>query len=250
MPLGRDVRVKHAFKAASTPNFSLDLLDADAQQLYTLAYASVATKYFKDDELRTFLHSFRKNNMEKNISGMLVHSNSVFLQVVEGNKGELWKLCATIQKDERHQQFTMLWSQPIPERVFQSWSMGFQRLCLEDILQREQGFSPILQEQEPFDFFVANPSLTQNLLLSFRSDALGLSSPTGKPSLVSSVASMLRASAPPKPRECEVCGETEHLNLCSGCHEEIYCSVACQTQAWPVHARKCLASKKEPSKLS
>jgi len=82
MPLGRDVRVKHAFKAASTPNFSLDLLDADAQQLYTLAYASVATKYFKDDELRTFLHSFRKNNMEKNISGMLVHRQLLFLPLL------------------------------------------------------------------------------------------------------------------------------------------------------------------------
>ena len=42
-----------------------------------------------------------------------------------------------------------------------------------------------------------------------------------------------------KLRKCEICDKTGKFMKCSGCQKAYYCSVACQTKAWPTHKIKC-----------
>ena len=40
-------------------------------------------------------------------------------------------------------------------------------------------------------------------------------------------------------KECENCGATENLALCSRCHAAHFCSTKCQKAYWPFHRAWC-----------
>ena len=46
-------------------------------------------------------------------------------------------------------------------------------------------------------------------------------------------------STPPNQFSCVVCGVSEMLKKCSGCHTTHYCSKKCQLEHWPYHSVLC-----------
>ena len=90
-----------------------------------LIYSSAATHPFAPEALRTLLVRAREHNTTADVSGMLLHVDGAFLQVLEGIPEVVRALFTRITADPRHTRVLLLLSQDIQARNFPDWSMGF-----------------------------------------------------------------------------------------------------------------------------
>lgn len=90
-----------------------------------LVYCSAASDFFSRDDLTHILESSRRKNIQKGISGMLLYSEGSFFQILEGEEKTVDELMLTLEKDHRHQKVTVIIREPIAERSFSDWSMGY-----------------------------------------------------------------------------------------------------------------------------
>lgn len=93
-----------------------------------LIYVSTSSKRPSEAELVDLLEQARFNNQRKNITGMLLYSNSTYLQVLEGESKDVHGLYDAIRKDPRNDGHVILREMEIPARDFPDWSMGFENL--------------------------------------------------------------------------------------------------------------------------
>jgi len=93
-------------------------------KLHRLVYTSQATILFTKRELLDLLHESRGFNMVDNISGVLMHKQGYFLQVIEGQPEAIDNLISRLEKDPRHSNIKILYKSIIFERLFQNWAMG------------------------------------------------------------------------------------------------------------------------------
>lgn len=89
-----------------------------------LVYVSTRKKNCTDKEITQILEACRKNNLAKDITGVLLYSDTQFVQYLEGEYQEIIALYDHIKKDDRHQKAVMVSSCAIAERSFPSWQMG------------------------------------------------------------------------------------------------------------------------------
>ena len=71
------------------------------------------------------LQESRKSNLEAGITGMLLHIEGSFFQVLEGEEKDVEELFEDIRSDNRHLKITVIIKEPIAERAFAEWSMAF-----------------------------------------------------------------------------------------------------------------------------
>jgi hypothetical protein len=90
-----------------------------------LVYASLAVKPLSADDLRGLLVHARPRNAAAAITGMLLHVDGAFLQVLEGEPEPVDRLFISIAADYRHHRILLLMMRDIGERNFPDWSMGF-----------------------------------------------------------------------------------------------------------------------------
>jgi len=90
-----------------------------------LIYSSNAVKPFSPEALRRLLVGARAHNTGAKISGMLLHVNGSFLQVLEGDARPVEALFTRIGIDTRHGKVVILLRHEIKARNFPDWSMGF-----------------------------------------------------------------------------------------------------------------------------
>jgi len=90
-----------------------------------LIYSSAAKSPFSPEALRTLLVRARERNTTADVSGMLLHVDGAFLQVLEGIPQVVDALFTRITADARHTRVLMLLTQDIQARNFPDWSMGF-----------------------------------------------------------------------------------------------------------------------------
>jgi hypothetical protein len=146
---------------------SADTPDATADRLYTLGYASTQTAPMGTAGLIELLNEARQFNIEHDISGLLLHRDDSFLQVIEGRKGDVLELYRRIQEDPRHERVETLFEDYIEEREFSDWQMGFIELGGVD-MSLLPGFSNFLVENEEPRSLLERLSRTKRLLLLFR----------------------------------------------------------------------------------
>ena len=93
-------------------------------QIHRLIYKSVATAEVVSNETLSQLESqAAAANAEKGITGLLVLSGNVFVQVLEGTAEDLTALFGRIMQDKRHHKVTLITFQPVVERCFEDWTM-------------------------------------------------------------------------------------------------------------------------------
>ena len=92
--------------------------------LVRLLYASRAREPLVTDVLDAILETSLAQNPRHGITGVLCHSNSVFLQALEGSREAVSRLYLNIGKDSRHHDVMLLHYKEIAERAFSGWSMG------------------------------------------------------------------------------------------------------------------------------
>ena len=93
-------------------------------ELRRLIYTSQATKKLSKRNLLDLLHDSRSYNKIDNISGILMHSNGCFLQVIEGRRDVIEHLVGRLLKDSRHIKFKIIFDCSVISRLFPSWTMS------------------------------------------------------------------------------------------------------------------------------
>lgn len=99
--------------------------------LHRLVYTSVRTPKCDQAAIENILASCKKNNPSRKVTGILVHSDRRFLQYIEGAKEDLLSLYELIKADDRHTALNQRDFQPIEQRIFPSWHMGYRDLAKE-----------------------------------------------------------------------------------------------------------------------
>ena len=59
---------------------------------------------------------------------MLIHSDNTFFQYLEGDKADLEELYDVIQHDRRHHDCQLELLEPINQKIFPGWNMGYKDL--------------------------------------------------------------------------------------------------------------------------
>jgi hypothetical protein len=103
--------------------------------LEQIIYASVATEEFGDPQLAALLQKSRKSNERAGLTGMLLHdkSDGTFFQVIEGEPEAIEFLLQKLLRDPRHSHLTVIIREPIHERSFADWTMGFAGVSSESL---------------------------------------------------------------------------------------------------------------------
>jgi hypothetical protein len=94
-------------------------------KLTHIIYTSAATAQFNASDLKKILQAARKVNAKRSVTGMLLHTAGTFFQVLEGDETTLKELFVTIASDPRHTGVTKIIQEPIAQRAFGDWTMGF-----------------------------------------------------------------------------------------------------------------------------
>jgi hypothetical protein len=87
-------------------------------------YASRVNAASSAASLDGILEQSRRNNARRGVTGLLCHTQDVFVQVVEGGREAVCELLAKLFADQRHQDVTILVFEEIAERQFGNWTMG------------------------------------------------------------------------------------------------------------------------------
>ncbi len=101
--------------------------------LFRLIYTSARYQRCSDDQINEILNACKRNNPGKSITGMLIHTNRRFLQVVEGEEKDVKELYEKIKTDERHGGVNVRYASPIDERTFPDWHMAYKDVSSEDL---------------------------------------------------------------------------------------------------------------------
>lgn len=92
--------------------------------LVRLLYASRAAQALTPDVIESILASSRKTNPALGVTGLLCHSDEIFMQVLEGGRDTVNHLYSRICSDSRHRDVIVLHYEEITERRFSNWTMG------------------------------------------------------------------------------------------------------------------------------
>ena len=90
-----------------------------------LIYISNITQNLNENELITLLQKARIKNEALNITGLLIYSEGMFLQVLEGPMNNVDALFHRIEQDPRHNNIIILVDKAESKKTFPDWSMGF-----------------------------------------------------------------------------------------------------------------------------
>ena len=138
------------------------------EPLFHLGYVSTETGDMCTQGMIELMTEARRINTERDITGLLLHREKSFYQVLEGTEGEVRRTFASIEKDERHTAVDVLFDGEIEEREFADWRMG--ALNLDGIeLETLQGYSDFLSREDNAKDFLENLSRGKRLALMFRS---------------------------------------------------------------------------------
>ncbi len=101
--------------------------------MHTLIYSSEVETYLGDIDISSLLYAARQSNAEHKVTGVLLHHNGNFIQVLEGEEETIKRLYETILKDRRHKNIKLLLEKEIDKRQFNGWDMGFKNITDEDL---------------------------------------------------------------------------------------------------------------------
>ncbi len=94
-------------------------------KMIQVLYSSKLIKSFTPEVIEDILKVSRKNNAANEVSGMLLFRDGDFLQLLEGDKMNVYYTLKKIRDDKRHSGFKILHEAEINTKIFDKWSMAF-----------------------------------------------------------------------------------------------------------------------------
>jgi hypothetical protein len=106
----------------------------DISMLYNLSYCSRASESIDPGALACIVETAQRHNVRHGITGILVFSEGIFLQWLEGPRDFIMPLMDRIREDPRHERLVMLSElEEVRGRMFPDWSMEL--VSITDICQ-------------------------------------------------------------------------------------------------------------------
>ena len=134
--------------------------------MLSVIYVSVADPLIRDEDIAAILLASRRNNKRHALTGALIYNGHNFMQLLEGRADEVETCLATIGRDPRHFGMVTLIDEPIDQRHFQDWAMGFHDLDSPDMAS-VPGYSEFLNKELSSDEF-KDAGRLKKLLMVFR----------------------------------------------------------------------------------
>lgn len=125
------------------------------------------SKPMSSEELLELLLECRRNNREKDVTGMLLYGNGTFLQAIEGEEETIDGLVDLIKADRRHEEFQLPFRKPVEHREYADWSMGFDRVDDESMTGME-GLANFAADDFNFDYLTGHGPVVDRLLQHYR----------------------------------------------------------------------------------
>lgn len=135
--------------------------------LYRLGYVSTQARPMSAADLIDLLNQARDANRELGVTGMLLHREDSFFQVIEGTREHVLELFDRICSDPRHQRVEVLFQEPTGKREFPDWRMGFVELDGVDV-SLLPGFSNFLVDEVEPRRLLEELTRSRRLMLLFR----------------------------------------------------------------------------------
>jgi hypothetical protein len=132
--------------------------------LARIGYASALRDELSRSDLDALLSTWRRRNAQRGITGLLLHHAGSVFQVIEGFPEDVVTLYEAIARDPRHHYIAQLIHQPITQRSFGDWSMGYGRVAGPE-LGAVPGLSPLLDPA--FRYWHCDEAMAEALLAAF-----------------------------------------------------------------------------------
>lgn len=119
--------------------------------LLELIYTSLSKAKTVTDDVGDILASSERNNAASSVTGLLLFDGERYIQILEGNAGDVETLFETIVQDPRHQGVELLHKGAIAGRSFETWRMAYETLpkgLLEELAENMAVFS-LEMDDEP-----------------------------------------------------------------------------------------------------
>ncbi|MEM9327387.1 MAG: BLUF domain-containing protein [Bacteroidota bacterium] len=120
-----------------------------------LIYASLRTSSCTDEEIERILDAANRNNPGLDVTGVLLYTETKFIQYLEGPKDQILGLFERIKTDPRHRNPVLISFSSTKQRLFPTWAMvgrcATKKLDFKTLLspQDERLYERILQGLEP-----------------------------------------------------------------------------------------------------
>ena len=136
-------------------------------KLFRLAYVSAASKPFSKTGLRNLHKQANERNARTGTTGLLLHKDGRFMQLLEGPTAAVKATFGRINKDPRHHGIIVLIKETGEHRHFPDWPMAFRDLDSPE--ERDMpGYSEFLNTPLTGKEFASRPSQCERLLLLFK----------------------------------------------------------------------------------
>jgi hypothetical protein len=112
--------------------------------MLSLVYSSRATAPFDETHLASLLQQSRADNGRVDLTGMLLHRDGRFLQVLEGPDEAVRERMDAIAHDPRHESIRILLQETTTERLFPEWSMAYAAVL--DAAEQPEGFRTTFED--------------------------------------------------------------------------------------------------------
>lgn len=96
--------------------------------VFQLLYVSRATAAIGPDDLQAIIDASIRHNGPAGVTGMLLHAEGVFVQLLEGDAMVVRDTADRIRVDPRHEGFQVLLERDTEQRACPCWSMGVKAL--------------------------------------------------------------------------------------------------------------------------
>jgi hypothetical protein len=135
--------------------------------LFHIGYVSTQRRPMGSDELLALLEEARRYNEEQEVTGILLHRDGSFFQVLEGEEGAVRAVFDRVARDARHERVEVLFEEPLQEREFADWRMGFVELDGVDVTKLDGVSDFLTRDLDPREMFT-RLSRAKRLMLLFR----------------------------------------------------------------------------------
>lgn len=92
--------------------------------LFQMLYLSETTRRWSEADLAALGEQARVRNAQNGLTGLLLHGNGHFVQLLEGRRQPLLLTYDRICHDDRHSDLVLLVDGPVRQRAFPGWAMG------------------------------------------------------------------------------------------------------------------------------
>jgi hypothetical protein len=138
--------------------------------VFQTVYLSEAVNPLDRSRLEALLAQARLKNHRLGLTGLLLYHEGKFMQLLEGDRGVVQQVMASIRQDPRHRRVVSLLEHQTHEREFAEWSMAL-RTFDDSTAPRPEGLRELFELFElPVDVPTA-ASRAQRLLTLFRNNA-------------------------------------------------------------------------------